>query len=75
MHILALHLGELVFFPIQTIRVEEKKLSQELFMFYKKKLNELRSAVENLLGNKTALKKKTATKKKNAPKIKAALRK
>jgi hypothetical protein len=33
-------------------------------MFYKKKLNELRSAVENLLGNKTALKKKTATKKK-----------
>ena len=45
-------------------------------MFYiKKKLNELRSAVENLLGNKTALKKKTATKKKNAPKIKAALRK
>ena len=44
-------------------------------MFYKKKLNELRSAVENLLGNKTALKKKTATKKENAPKIKAALRK
>ena len=44
-------------------------------MFYKKKLNELRSAVKNLLGNKTALKKKTATKKENAPKIKAALRK
>ena len=75
MHILALHLGGLVFSYTNDKSRRKKKLSQELFMFYKKKLNELRSAVENLLGNKTALKKKTATKKKNAPKIKAALRK
>ena len=74
MHILALHLGGLVF-PIQTIRVEEKKIKSRIIYVLQKKLNELRSAVENLLGNKTALKKKTATKKENAPKIKAALRK